>query len=96
MLTHEIITGKPQEIVLILDQTRDNILKSFRCSSCGRILLEYYGGVKLLMPGNIEVDWLDVTGRPKIIQCKNKMTIKTADGKEMQGVKCRAKYYVIG
>lgn len=95
MLAHEIIKQKPQNIVTFLDQEDDDILKEFRCTGCGRFLFEYYGGVRLIMPGGITIDMLDIVGRPKSIVCKNKRKVKMPNGQQYE-VKCNIKYFVIG
>lgn len=95
MLAHEIITGKQQGIIAFLDTTIDNILKDFKCNCCGRIVFQYYGGIQMLIPGELAVDWIDVVGRPKPIQCKNKRMVRTGDGRDVE-VKCKTMYFVVG
>lgn len=94
MLAHEITKGHPQGIVTFLDTEADKILKDFRCPCCGRIVFQYYGGIKLMMPGEVAVPWIDIVGAPKPIQCKNKRRIDI-DGREVI-VKCKTVFYVIG
>ena len=84
-----------QNITIMLDQKQDDVLKPLYCICCGNIVLEYYGGVKLIMPGYVEVDWLDIVGRPYKVQCKNRYHKTYISGKEVRG-KCRAVYHVIG
>ncbi|UOF78677.1 hypothetical protein [Caudoviricetes sp.] len=95
MLAHEILTGKPQAITTILDATRDSLLKDFKCNCCGRIVFQYYGGIMLLIPGELQVEWIDIVGRPKPIQCKNKRLVRTVEGREVE-VKCKTMYFVVG
>jgi hypothetical protein len=85
MLAHEYVVGKTQKIIVILDQTEDGLLKSF----------QYYGGIKLLMPGGVDVPWLNVVGVPKIIQCKNKREVTLNDERKVLPL-CKIIYYVIG
>ena len=94
MLAHEILKHKTQTIVTIIDQSQDGILKDYKCVCCGRTLFQYYGAVKLIMPGEVEIEWLDIVGRPKLVQCKNKRTIYV-DGRWLE-VKCKTMYYIIG
>lgn len=95
MLAHEILAGSTQSITAILDQQADKILKDFRCNACGRIIFQYYGSIKLIMPGGVELDWIDIVGRPKPIQCKNQRLVTLPGGKEVK-TKCKTVYYVIG
>lgn len=101
MLAHEIITGVQQKITVMLDQTTDDILKEFRCNGCGAIMFQYYGSIKLLLPGAVELPWINVVGRPMPIMCKNKsrkILVPDEYGESMKEliVKCKTTYYVIG
>ena len=97
MLAHESLTGNTQNITAFIDATRDNILKDFRCNCCGSIVFQYYGGIELILPGEVSVDWIDIVGRPKPIQCKNKnrKVLDPQTGNE-ENRKCKTIYYVIG
>lgn len=94
MLAHEILTGVTSKITVLLDTAKDDILKDFRCTCCGRVVFQYYGNVNLMLPGGTTVEWIDIVGRPKPIQCKNKRRIMV-DGREVE-TRCKTIYYVIG
>lgn len=96
MLAHESITGTPQNITVFLDASRDNILKDFRCVACGHIVFQYYGGVNMLVPGETDVEWIEVVGRPKPIQCKTKRREVTMPDGSTEYKTCKTIYYLIG
>ena len=93
------LTGAQQNITAVLDQAADDILKDFRCNSCGKIVFQYYGQTKLILPGQIDIQWLEIVGRPKLIQCKNRrfILLRNDYGQEREvEVKCKTLYFVIG
>lgn len=95
MLMQEVVTTTDQRIIVMLDPTRDDVLKPMYCLCCGSIVLEYYGSVKMVLPGEVEIEWIDVVGRPNTIYCKNRIRRRRADGSEVRG-KCKARYNIIG
>lgn len=103
-------TYKPQSIPIMIDPKSDQIRKHFRCPTCGRIVFDYFGGVKLLMNGEAnddidrdgrivrggaEVDWLDTVGEPFILECSGRLQVYRADGSPMR-IPCKTKFLKIG
>jgi hypothetical protein len=51
-------------ISLVIDNSSEKILKDFHCSACGRIVLQYYGELRIII-----VNELREVQRPIDIQC---------------------------
>ena len=93
MLTHETKSKTKEGIIVVLDRRADDVLKKFKCSACGRTVFQYYGGVKIIMPGKIEKDWLDVVGRTEPVMCRNKRKVELNN--RIIEVKCKIMYYPV-
>lgn len=93
MLAHEIQSKKKEGTIVLLDRRADDILKDFKCSSCGRTAFQYYGQVKVILPGHVEKEWLDVVGRPEPIMCRNKRYVQL-NNRSVE-VKCKVMYYPV-
>jgi hypothetical protein len=96
---------EPQHIPIMIDETKDRIRKTFRCSVCGNIVLYYYGGIKLItnghfdgdnnMVGGTEIDWMDKLGVPTGIECTGRVLVEHSNGR-VGKVRCKTMYYKIG
>lgn len=95
---------KPQTISIIIDATMDRVRKHFRCSVCGCIVFDYFGGLKLLVYGDFiddgerdvqEVDWLEKLGVPTPIKCPGRFPAILPDGKVTKA-RCNTVYLKVG
>lgn len=84
-----------RKVIVILDRSEDDVLKPFYCVLCGCAAFEYYGGVKFILPGQVEQPWVDIVGKPTIIHCKSRYRKRETENQEIRA-KCQAAYQVIG
>ncbi len=95
---------KPQSLIVVIDPIQDRIRKHFKCPVCGNTAFDYYGGLKLIMPGyddvgeptgETEVDWFKTIGVPFPIQCQNGLSV-TLDNGERKKIKCKTMLLKVG
>ncbi len=96
---------KPQHITIMLDQTIDRQKKIYRCNVCGNPIFNYYGGVRLEMPGLFDADqniidgdstdWFGKIGVPDEVICGGRVIVQNADGTKSK-IRCSTHYYRIG
>ena len=110
MATQRIEVYTPQQTLIMLDPTMDRIRKHKRCDTCGNIVFDYYGGIKLIMPCEFdywedgrtkddmtgeEVDWFETLGVPYPIECSGRLTGLRKDGSTTK-VRCKQLFFKIG
>lgn len=92
---------KPQSVMVMVDETEDNVLKKYRCENCGNTVFEYCGATKLTAHGqydrdnemvNGEVVPIDTFGRPTRIACQGRIIVEYKNGR-IAKVRCGYKYY---
>lgn len=93
---------KPQSIPVIIDPTNDNVRKHFRCPSCGNVVFDYYGSIKLITYNNpddpsdgTEASWASVLGSPYPIMCQGRLSAQTEFGLQKR-IACRTTIFKIG
>lgn len=96
---------KPQHIPIMLDSKDDRIKKRFRCSVCGCVVFNYYGGVKLITHGTYDAnqdmvdgedrDWFSEVGVPDEIICPGRVVLLLPNGSTTKR-RCSTVYYRIG
>lgn len=92
---------KPQSVMVMIDDTADDILKHFRCTNCGNIVFDYCGETKLIMHGRYDRESMmidgeqvesDSFGRPTRIECPGRVMIQYPNGRQAK-VRCGNKFY---
>lgn len=96
---------KPQHIPVMIDAREDGIKKHYRCNTCGAIVFNYYGGVKLITNGvydanqnmvdGEERDWFTDLGVPDEVICGGRVVLQLPDGRTVKR-RCSSVYYRIG
>lgn len=86
-------TGEYPEILVILDNRKEDMLKQFRCPMCGKVLFEYYTNLKIIMSGGLNGEEIKKRCKsPIVIQCKGAMR-SNEDGQNINTV-CKARFWV--
>lgn len=95
----------PQRIPVMLDERVDRVKKPFRCSTCGNVVFNYYGQVKLIANGQYDadanmadgedLDWFNEVGVPTEIICRGRLVMTDERGRRCR-ITCNTIYYRIG
>jgi hypothetical protein len=90
MIPSRLQSNCEREITVWLDERKENekILKQFRCCVCGKVVFEYYGKLKMILPGGHSVS------EPKVIQCKGRISGNNQFG-QWENTSCNTKYYIV-
>jgi hypothetical protein len=95
---------KPQSVMVMIDETEDDLLKHFRCENCGNIVFDYCGASKLIVPGRYDRDTMLLDGQnvavssfgqPTRIECQGRLLAQLPDGRTSK-IRCAYKYYKLG
>ncbi len=93
---------QPQSIIVMVDDS-DDILKRYRCNTCGNIVFEYCGQTKVTMNGRydretmmIDAETVDPQkvgfGMPTVIECQGRVLVQFPNGRSGK-VRCGNKYF---
>jgi len=90
MLPSRLQSNDEAIITVWLDENENHakILKQFRCCVCGRIVFEYYGSVRMILPSGHTIS------KPKVVQCKGRISGNNRCG-QWENVACNIKYYIV-
>jgi hypothetical protein len=96
---------KPEHICIMLSSSDSKIKKTFRCTTCGNPVFQYYGSIKLIMSGQFDADgnlydgedtdWFDKLGAPTVMECPGRVSLQREDNTWGKS-RCHATYYKIG
>lgn len=77
-----------KKVSVWLDNEKSDELKKFRCTTCGKIVFEYYSDLKIIIPGEME----EAKKSPIVVQCHGSM--EEWKGGTQVKTHCTAKYWI--
>lgn len=88
MIAPEALTGETAYITAWFDDSRTDLLKDFRCNTCGTIIFQYWDSLRSIIPGRV-----DSGGNHQIIMCHGHAKFTNSYGQTFSA-KCKATYWI--
>jgi len=84
-----VVSGEKPKITIMLDNRHPDVKKAMHCFVCGKVFLEYYSDIRVVLPGEG-----DPSEAPLVVQCHGMTTTYNQYGQPVNG-RCKAQYWII-
>lgn len=89
MIAPEILTGEKAFVTAWFDNSRTDILKDFRCNTCGHLMFQYWDSLRIIAPGRVD----DGQSNPSIHKCRGNARFTNNYGQSFSA-SCNAVYWI--